>query len=179
MNFDADRMKELLAYGVISCHFEWSEAPEWATWAAIDNEGVARFYEHFPHYDNLLLREARPSKVAMAHPKHMVEQLDRITTPEPEEKPMTDINKTLEERGSRYGEFEDFAVISQRLKAVLREELAIRDKVLPPYMMEALEMICHKMARVINGDHMYIDNIHDLEGYAKLVENILNKGANK
>ena len=34
---------------------------------------------------------------------------------------------------------------------------------------EALEMIAHKIGRIINGDHSYSDSWHDIAGYAKLV----------
>ena len=38
----------------------------------------------------------------------------------------------------------------------------------------ALDMICNKMARIVNGDPNYIDNWHDIAGYATLVEQELN-----
>ena len=38
----------------------------------------------------------------------------------------------------------------------------------------ALDMICNKMARIVNGDPSYIDNWHDISGYATLVEQELN-----
>ena len=38
----------------------------------------------------------------------------------------------------------------------------------------ALDMICNKMARIVNGDPNYIDNWHDICGYATLVEQELN-----
>ena len=34
-------------------------------------------------------------------------------------------------------------------------------------------MIFHKIARCVCGDHNYIDNIHDIVGYAKLLEEFL------
>jgi hypothetical protein len=38
---------------------------------------------------------------------------------------------------------------------------------------EALEMICVKMARIMNGDPLYRDNWVDIAGYAKLVSDRL------
>ena len=35
--------------------------------------------------------------------------------------------------------------------------------------LEALDMIAHKIARIINGDPDYADSWHDIAGYAKLV----------
>jgi len=38
---------------------------------------------------------------------------------------------------------------------------------------EALEMIAHKIARIINGDPNYADSWVDIAGYAKLVSDRL------
>ena len=80
------------------------------------------------------------------------------------------IDKTLSERETRYGSFRRQAEISRRFKDVLITELGEQGKYLPPYQMEALEMILHKIARIINGDPFYPDSWHDIAGYATLVE---------
>jgi len=41
---------------------------------------------------------------------------------------------------------------------------------------EALEMIAHKIARILNGDPNYVDSWVDIAGYAKLVADRLAKG---
>jgi hypothetical protein len=41
---------------------------------------------------------------------------------------------------------------------------------------EAMEMIAHKLARIINGDPDYHDNWADIAGYAKLVADRLETG---
>jgi len=38
---------------------------------------------------------------------------------------------------------------------------------------EALEMIQHKIGRILNGDQYYHDSWHDIIGYAKLVADTL------
>lgn len=81
----------------------------------------------------------------------------------------TDIDDTLAERGKRYGTFVGHAEIAQQLKAVLRVYEAKRGCDLSPDQREALEMICHKMARIVNGDPDYADSWVDIAGYAKLV----------
>lgn len=86
---------------------------------------------------------------------------------------MNDINKTLAARGHRYGEFEDCAIIAQMLKSAMRDTSVYRWKQLSPDMREALEMIQHKIARIINGDENFIEGWHDIAGYATLVENRL------
>jgi hypothetical protein len=81
----------------------------------------------------------------------------------------TDVDKVLDERGDRYGKFENHAEISQYLKSVIKSHLREREKVLAPDQYEALEMICHKIARIVNGDPDYADSWVDIAGYAKLV----------
>jgi hypothetical protein len=86
----------------------------------------------------------------------------------------TSIDKTLTERGKRYGAFRDHAEISQSLKEVLIAAIDKRDTDLAPDQCEALDMICHKIARIINGDPDYADSWHDIAGYAQLVADRLN-----
>ncbi len=77
------------------------------------------------------------------------------------------IDETLAERGSRYGDFGKHASVSQAIKAVLFD--CRHRESLPAYQVEALEMIAHKMARIVNGDPDFHDSWHDIVGYAKLV----------
>lgn len=82
---------------------------------------------------------------------------------------MTDISKVLEARGNRYGVFTGHAEVAQALKAVVREQLYKRQKVLAPDQQEALDMVFHKIGRIINGDADYDDSWVDMAGYSKLV----------
>jgi hypothetical protein len=79
------------------------------------------------------------------------------------------IDAVLNERGSRYGSFEGHAAITQELKTVITVGLDQREKVLSPDQQEALDMICHKIGRIINGDPNYDDSWIDIAGYAQLV----------
>jgi hypothetical protein len=81
----------------------------------------------------------------------------------------TDINQTLNERGSRYGTFVGHAKVTQQLKTVIQYALVERDKSLVEDQQEALDMICHKIGRIVNGDPDYADSWIDIAGYAKLV----------
>lgn len=85
----------------------------------------------------------------------------------------TDINNILQERGSRYGSFENHAKICQTLKAVINTNLISLDKHLASDQQQALDVICDKIARMINGDPDYVDNWIDIAGYAKLVSDRL------
>lgn len=83
---------------------------------------------------------------------------------------MSDIDSTLKERGSRYnlnGEYKDHARLTQSMKECCRKHKGWTT--CPPDMQEAIDMILHKIARVINGDPYYIDNWVDIEGYSRLV----------
>ena len=77
------------------------------------------------------------------------------------------IEKTLEDRGSKYGKFDEHARITQNIKAAMVSSPNWPD--LPPDMLEALEMIAHKIGRILNGDPNYHDSWHDIIGYTKLV----------
>ncbi len=81
----------------------------------------------------------------------------------------SDLDTVLTERGSRYGSFTGHAEVAQRLKVLIAESLQQRAKTLTVDQQEALDMICHKIARIINGDPNYSDSWVDIAGYAKLV----------
>jgi hypothetical protein len=76
------------------------------------------------------------------------------------------IQKTLKQRQKTHGDFATHAAISQELKAVLWKH---DFQGLAPDQCEALEMICHKIARILNGNPDHHDHWHDLAGYATLV----------
>lgn len=74
---------------------------------------------------------------------------------------MRDISKTLERRPP-------WAEISQALSEVMYR--ATNYKSLTPYQRESLEMIQHKIARILEGDRNHVDHWHHIAGYATLVE---------
>lgn len=86
--------------------------------------------------------------------------------------PSENIDATVEERGNRYGAFKDGADIMQELKSVMRS--TPNWSKLIPSQREALEMIQHKVGRILNGDPNYTDSWHDIKGYAHLIEEELN-----
>ena len=90
------------------------------------------------------------------------------------ETPVTDINSILEERGSSYGDFGSQALISQNIKAAMRHSPNWAK--LPNDMKEALEMVAHKVGRILNGDFTYADNVVDIIGYMQLVLDRMEKG---
>lgn len=121
-------------------------------------------------------------------------QMPDVVLPRGPEPTVADsVATTLAQRGSRYGDFTDHAKIAQSLQDVMRgNALAIEgDKTtgyietnwddLDPVKKQALTVIADKIARILSGDPNYDDNWHDIQGYAKLVEDRLPKsteGAN-
>jgi len=89
----------------------------------------------------------------------------------PEGQKMSDVQATLDERGARYGDFTDHAKAAQGLcdhmKNVKGGEGWNR---LDAVKRQALTVIADKIARILTGDPTYGDNWHDIQGYAKLVE---------
>jgi hypothetical protein len=81
---------------------------------------------------------------------------------------MSQVQTTLEERGKRYGSFVGHAAITQSIKYQMVmtsgwEKLSLSQR-------EALEMIAHKIGRILNGDPNYADSWHDIAGYASLID---------
>ena len=94
----------------------------------------------------------------------------RLPLPKPFAEPAPQgVDAVLAERGARYGTFIEHAEITQGLKSQIRRFLKERNKILSNDQQEALDMICHKIGRIINGDPDYADSWVDIAGYAKLV----------
>lgn len=90
---------------------------------------------------------------------------------------MLNIGDILSARGARYnlnGTYRDHGVLTQKLKEAVRDHAGWSS--LDPGHQEAIDMILHKIARVINGDPYYDDNWKDIQGYAKLAEDIKKEG---
>jgi len=84
-----------------------------------------------------------------------------------------EIDAVLDARGSRYGDFMSHAEVTQQLKNVMMAHLIKKRKTLVVDQQEALEMIFHKVGRIVNGDPDYADSWLDIAGYAKLVSDRL------
>ena len=77
------------------------------------------------------------------------------------------IDKTLVERGKRYGNYLQQTEISGDLREIMANTEAWLD--LEVDMDDALTMIAVKISRILNGDPGYPDNWRDIAGYATLV----------
>ena len=79
------------------------------------------------------------------------------------------VTETLTERGNRYGLFVGHAKVTQEIKRAMQIHAHGRDLQMAPDQIEALEMIAHKIGRIVNGDPDYADSWVDIAGYAQLV----------
>lgn len=77
------------------------------------------------------------------------------------------IEKTLKQRQKTHGEFLTHALIAQSIKCQMFN--AHGYGALDAMQREALDMIAHKIARVLNGNPDVHDHWHDIAGYATLV----------
>jgi hypothetical protein len=82
------------------------------------------------------------------------------------------VQALIAERGSRYGKFADGAEIMRDLKHVMHKVDGWNN--LTASQKEALDMIQHKIGRILNGDPTYDDNWKDIAGYATLIVEELN-----
>jgi hypothetical protein len=84
------------------------------------------------------------------------------------------LDDTLDERGKDYGKFKDGAALMQGMKRLLADHAAAHNKTFADDQWEALEMIVHKIGRIVNGDPDKVDSWVDIAGYASLVADRLN-----
>lgn len=86
------------------------------------------------------------------------------------------IAELIRERGATHGDFKAVSGIAQGIKNALRDDGPSRvlghrtnwDATLP-IMREALDAIAVKMARIVSGDGRHTDHWRDIQGYAQLV----------
>lgn len=83
------------------------------------------------------------------------------------------IEQILSERKQTHGDFSINSEISQRLKSVIIDEGKLTYE-----QREALDMILHKISRIIAGNANTKDHWDDIAGYATLVSNIIERDEN-
>ena len=72
----------------------------------------------------------------------------------------------LQERSATHGDFEHYAVISQRLKHAL--SAGTNWEAMDVVQREALEAVAGKLARIVTGDSSFLDHYRDIIGYTQL-----------
>ena len=79
------------------------------------------------------------------------------------------VDKTLDARAENYGKFKDGAELMQSLKRAMAAHATKHDKTFADDQWEALEMIVHKIGRIVNGNPDVTDHWVDIAGYATLI----------
>ena len=77
-----------------------------------------------------------------------------------------DVRAVLAERGAAYGDFTDQAALSRALKYYVMEHPNY--ECLSMVQREAVDMILHKISRIVNGNPNILDHWIDISGYAML-----------
>lgn len=167
---------------------DFQGAPEWAVMVEQMEYGTKYFLEgRKPHHRFLNINDGE-EYIAGRNAKEgtIIAQRERVTSVN-DDRLSTLLNNNsmlgethrrqyldalIAERGSRYGKFSDGAEIMRDLKHVMHEVDGWNN--LTPSQKEALDMIQHKIGRILNGDPTYDDNWKDIAGYATLVAEELN-----
>ena len=146
-------------------------------WQRIGNDSVSEYFKNTTQADDWSTRIITREEYQAAGGKMAADAVGftpfaSVEDAATEKNDAPSVDATLTERGNRYGKFKDHAELSQKLK----EAMYCADgwECLSADMREALEMIQHKVARILNGDPTYADSWHDIAGYAKLVDDRLN-----
>lgn len=82
-----------------------------------------------------------------------------------------EINEILEQRAKTHGDFTKNSELSQMFKKFVKEFSKGKD--MPYPIREGLDMILHKISRVICGNHLEPDHFRDIAGYATLITKYL------
>lgn len=155
--------KLVVLSGVVDGHKGLIEVPEGAEMLMVGfntSRGIA-FYKdgmNLVHGDNGYWEKCY---------KQDINKNAKIVWKRGEEAVKGDVDETLGERQSQYGSFKDVAGTTQYLLQMLSNDS------MSDVQLEALHMICSKLARITHGDVNHVDSWHDIAGYATLVVNEL------
>lgn len=161
------------------CSDDFFGAPEWATMVVTGGEfSMQWFLESFHPGKQRHIRCVGGHTIfdSLGMAQYEYEVIAHREPIKEEKASVTIINNSTDqlitERGSRYGKFKDGADIMQSLKDTMRDIDGWNN--LTASQKEALDMIQHKIGRILNGDPTYDDSWKDIAGYATLIVNELN-----
>ena len=162
---------------------DFEGAPEWATIRERMNDSREYFVERYEcdkRYTNAIHKgDEFRFLVDDFGTGDIIAQREPVTSADVEvvkyDPTKVDIESLVAERGNRYGKFSDGAKIMRALKDVMHTTDGWSR--LTDSQREALDMIQHKIGRILNGDPAYDDNWKDIAGYSKLIADELNGDA--
>lgn len=130
---------------------------------ASDVKQVAAKYNIAVSHVYKLRARARDESVAEAE-----EFPPTITLPAKTENTIS-VGEVLDQRALDYGQFKHGAELMQGMKRLVSDHAQRHGKTFADDQWEALEMILHKIGRIVNGNPDKVDHWVDIAGYAKLV----------
>lgn len=101
--------------------------------------------------------------------------MDTNLPPPPCIRQAPDVSLTLAQREAQHGDYRETSRIIQNLKLAAADSPNWEN--LAPFQAESIEIILHKIGRILSGNPNHLDHWHDIQGYAKLVENLLDRNA--
>ena len=85
-------------------------------------------------------------------------------------------NMILKDRLIQHGDYKTRAEMTIDLhNAIDAYRYDLNDDRIPNYQLDALRMICVKMARIVVGDNAFMDHWVDIAGYSQMVIDELNR----
>lgn len=87
---------------------------------------------------------------------------------------MSDLSSILSDRAKTHGEYIDHANFTQAIKDVIHHTTAWDQ--MTNHQRETLDMIAHKIGRILAGDPSFHDHWLDIAGYAQLSADRLKGG---
>ena len=95
---------------------------------------------------------------------------------EPAANPTDKVAIILNDREQTHGNFEDHARVTQLFKGTLDHEIGLRRARKQPELSmmqrESIEMILHKIGRIIAGNPNFQDHWDDIAGYARIANKL-------
>jgi hypothetical protein len=83
----------------------------------------------------------------------------------------SDVKKIIEQRQNTHGDFRKVSSMSQQL--CIDMQSGVNWDTMPDHFREGLEMIQHKIARILSGDPHFAEHWLDIAGYATRVRTII------
>lgn len=127
---------------------------------------VAKKFGITPALGYQLRKKALANQIGVFAPPEMVPMPDPRM---PDFAFKDNVDKTLDARALNYGTFKDGAALMQSIKRTMAAHAATHGKTFADDQWEALEMIVHKIGRIVNGNPDVTDHWVDIAGYATLI----------
>lgn len=156
---------------------------EWKVSATDDDQIVAKQEEapaapkrlYVPHAAAMIAEklgiplEEYVKRIREQNPTAFEETNDQTPDEDDEDDDTPSVDDILNERAKDYGKFIEGAEIMQMLKRMVHNYVDVRGTQLAFDQREAIDMIIHKLGRIINGNPDKADSWRDVAGYATLV----------